>query len=243
MGDFYKPNEVGAPERLVAMAPLILWEVVDGDSNRRFGVSIDGNANINDYAPIKSAVVYYLEDRLSLSGIVRDRITFLWLLRSHTVEALDYRGFRMTLDRDGFPAIWELLGTSSPRIVYASMSIEDEAMEEFGAASIGRSFAVERPVEETPDVVVARVLSDGPQPMGPWVYIDGGDRAITTLLCRCMASQVGGFRDNVYYDLRPFPRGDGPSPIVDEFENRLQQMDEAGLDEILRLPSRFLEDR
>jgi hypothetical protein len=241
--DFYKPNEASAPERMVAMAPLVLWEVADDDWDRRFGIPIDGNAGTDDRSSIEPTVVYYFEDQLSLSEMVRDRIAFLWALRSRDDQALKYQGFRMTLDGDGYPVIWELLGDSSPRIVNVSRSLEDSVMEEFGSAAIGQTFAVERPSDEPSDIVVARVLSDGPQPMGPWVYVDGGDSTVTTLLCRCMPSQVDGFRESASYDLRPFPRGDESSSIVSEFETRLQRIDEASLDEILRLPSRFLEDR
>jgi hypothetical protein len=39
-------------------------------------------------------------------------------------------------------------------------------------------------------VVVARVIEDGPQPMGPIVYVSADGVTVETLICRCMSSQV-----------------------------------------------------
>ena len=55
-----------------------------------------------------------------------------------------------------------------------------------------------------PDVVVARIIDDGPVPMGPYVYLNAlPSRAVTTALCRCSPSQVEAFIETRYYDLRP----------------------------------------
>ncbi|MFH1109147.1 MAG: hypothetical protein V1790_08145 [Planctomycetota bacterium] len=55
-----------------------------------------------------------------------------------------------------------------------------------------------------PDVVVARLIDDGPAPMGPYVYLNAPPgRAVTTVLCRCSPSQVEAFIETRYYDLVP----------------------------------------
>jgi len=126
------------------------------------------------------------------------------------------RGVRITLGSNGFPLVWEALSTATDtRELYVSESLERAAVREFGGPLPGRRYAVERPIspttheswgdhsmDEARNVVVARLLDDGPVPMGPYVYLNAPpQRAITTVLCRCMPSQVSEFVETSYYDL------------------------------------------
>ena len=74
----------------------------------------------------------------------------------------------------------------------------------FGDPLPGRRFSIERAADEAPDVVVARIIDDGPVPMGPYVYLNAPpSRAVTTVLCRCSPSQVEAFIETRHYDLLP----------------------------------------
>src|SRR5262249_26008854 len=101
-----------------------------------------------------------------------------------------WQGIRMTLDSRGYPVIWEVID-SRERIaaIFVSKSLDAKSAAAYGAPLPGRHFAIERSVNEQPDVVVARLLDDGPEPMGPFVYLSREGLEITTLSCRCMPSQ------------------------------------------------------
>jgi len=95
----------------------------------------------------------------------------------------------------------------------------------------------------SPDVVAARIIDDGPVPMGPYVYLNAPpSRTVTTVLCRCSPSQVEAFIETRYYDLRPLetmdPNNGGlmrwaGTPVYSEL---LQPVTGKSLDRILRWP-------
>jgi hypothetical protein len=72
---------------------------------------------------------------------------------------------------------------------------------EFGKPLAGRRYSVERGVKESPNVVVARVIEDGPIAMGPMVYLSAGSRSVSTLICRCMAAQAKQLVESRNYEL------------------------------------------
>jgi hypothetical protein len=115
------------------------------------------------------------------------------------------RGVRITLGQDGLPLVWEALSTDTrTRVLFIAESLEQAARREFGEPLPGRRFSIERAADEAPDVVVARIIDDGPVPMGPYVYLNAPpSRAVTTVLCRCSPSQVEAFIETRYYDLLP----------------------------------------
>ena len=126
--------------------------------------------------------------------------------RSERAPYLQVQGVRLTLNSAGQPAIWEVLADSSgARLVFVSQSLEAAAAARFGKALPGRRHAIERSVEEAPEVVVARVIDDGPIAMGPIVYLSAGTRTVSTLICRCMPAQVKTLRTTATYDLLPLP--------------------------------------
>ena len=51
--------------------------------------------------------------------------------------------------------------------------------------------------------VAATLLADGPIAMGPLVYQSLRPAAVTTLLCRCMPSQVAETVNGMWYDIEP----------------------------------------
>ena len=147
------------------------------------------------------------------------------------------QGFRMTLDDNGFALFWEVLSPDPQRVIFAAQSVEDAAAIEFGEPAPDRQFSVERPVDESPSAVVPRILADGPQPMGPFVYIEGRHHDVTTLLCRCMPSQVEDFRKNAYFELHRLPSDSDRTRVAGSLHKLLRKADEVSIDQLVRIPS------
>ena len=128
-------------------------------------------------------------------------------------------------------------------LLFVSRSLESAARSTFGPPSPRRRFSIERLITDAPLSVVARVLDDGPIPMGPYVYVDSEGR-VTTVLCRCMPSQVRAFSGNGYYDLQPLealgPIGSVAMRGMDGFSKKnhtsRQEVHEKPITERLRWP-------
>ena len=194
----------------MTFAPLIVQELEGGveltDPNP-FG-AIDGEggtAQVNPRRPTLYAGTFTTRIR----GVDHDQVVYFWRypprLGQRGTFSREGRGVRITLGSDGFPLVWEALSTEArTRILFISESLERVAVGEFGGPLPGRSYAVERPMDEDPNVVVARVLDDGPVPMGPYVYLSAPpSRRVTTVLCRCMPSQISEIVETNYYNLLP----------------------------------------
>jgi hypothetical protein len=98
-----------------------------------------------------------------------------------------------------------VLGDSSgAELFFVSQNLEAAAVAEFGKPLPSRRYAIERSVEEVPEVVVARVLDDSPVAMGPIVYLSAGTRAVSTLICRCMPAQASRLLATRTYELLSF---------------------------------------
>jgi hypothetical protein len=102
-------------------------------------------------------------------------------------------------------------------------------------------------VEAAPDVIVARVIDDGPIPMGPIVYLSAETRQVSTLICRCMPAQARRLLVTGTYNLRPF-QGASTNALIMQARVMLQEReafwpgDDAsgkGLGACLRLPEVF----
>ncbi|KHE91760.1 MAG: hypothetical protein K8F52_07910 [Candidatus Scalindua rubra] len=196
----------------IYMAPLIIQEIPSGgagDMTDRFGfVTADssGRLHIDSTRP----VVYYFQSYIDLGGSVHQQISYLWCYDRGNTEyfgeniGIAVQGIRMTMDSDGFPAIIELLGdTSNYRILYVSKTLEETTVDIFGKPLPGRKYSIERNQEDLPDIVVARVVERGPEPSGPFVYIQSCSHDITTLLCRCENTQFRDIEEDVLYELLP----------------------------------------
>jgi hypothetical protein len=112
----------------------------------------------------------------------------------------------MTRDRHGYALICEVISSEAGlREFYVAKSVEQAAAREFGRPLEGRRYHVEPSLSERPDVLVPRIVGEGPQPMGPFVYLERHRRQVTTLLCRCEPSQLGTFARSSTYELICLP--------------------------------------
>lgn len=193
----FRPADATEEGLLLSLAPLLLFEVVnarDPDSVRAAqpGMVFPGLYNPKELAEMP--VVHAFVDEAFLSGQPRPRLNYFWL-QLHQAEgeqsAYTTQGIRLTLGGNGAPAIWEVVKDSSGgRLVFVSASLEAAARAAHGPPVAGRRASIERNVEEAPNLVVARVLDDGPTPMGPIVYVRPATTDIVTIICRCMKSQA-----------------------------------------------------
>jgi hypothetical protein len=97
-----------------------------------------------------------------------------------------------------------LADSSGAELIYVSRNLEAAAVAEFGRPLPGRRYTIEHSPEEAPNVIVARIIDDGPVVMGPIVYLTAGTRAVATLICRCMPAQAKRLLGTSVYDLLPF---------------------------------------
>jgi hypothetical protein len=190
-----------------ALAPLMVQELTKAT-----------NDNVTVFIGTGSpAEIHAFSDAAVIGGRQRARITYVWqgTRRVGAPEEEMEQALRITLDSGGHPVIWEILrDRSDRRVLYVAQSLEEKAVAEFGKPLPGRSHSTEPALDTAPEVVVARVLVDGPVPMGPMLYVDtGGD--LVTVICRCMPAQASSMVSSRYYELKP---GVGPSPVA--FDDR-----------------------
>lgn len=213
--NLFKPIHPEIPYSLgfdIYMAPLIIQDIPPGgagDMTDRFGlVTADssGRLHIDSARP----VVYYSQSYVDLGGSLYQQISYLWCYDKDNTEyfgknmGIAVQGIRMTMDGDGCPEIIEVLDdTSNHRILYVSTTLEETAVDVFGKPLPGRKYSIERNQEDLPDVVVARVVERGPEPSGPFVYIQSCSHDITTLLCRCENTQFRDIEEDILYELLP----------------------------------------
>lgn len=147
--------------------------------------------------------IFFHSGRIQLNGRWHEQKTYWWNYPQRGQGSLAAQGVRITLNSAGAPAIWEVLAdTRGAQVIFVSQSVETQASREFGAAQGGRRFAVERALNESPRTVVARVIEDGPMPMGPIVYLRGDTHDVTTVICRCMDSQARELASQLEYQLK-----------------------------------------
>jgi len=219
----YKPAEPKSEYLGFALAPLILQEVNDAKEPLslpdRFGTLSASDARVLDRS---RPAIYWRADAVQINGKALARFSYVWCYapdslkpeRMHGITStasgpakpgLPLQGIRITLNSAGQPAIWEVLADSSrAKLFFVSRNLEAAAMGEFGKPLLGRRFAAERSVEAAPDVVIARVVDDGPVAAGPIVYLSADTRAVSTLICRCMPAQARKLLTTSTYDLLPF---------------------------------------
>lgn len=186
----FKPRETDQTSALGSkLAPLFLQEVL-ATSAREHSVS-----------------VFFAEDQVLLHGRSHDQVTYWWPADAFAGagrEGEATQAVRITLNAAGFPVIWEILADDSgAELIFVSRSLEDSALGVFGPPLAGRRFAVERPLNEAPKVIVARVIDDGPMPMGPILHLNAHPPNVSTLVCRCMPAQARNLLATQTYELRP----------------------------------------
>jgi hypothetical protein len=217
----FKPVETGPTNTLgFKLAPLLLQEVVD--------------TNKVAVAP----VVYFQEGTVQLNGSPHDQVTFVWNSpkpAGATGVQSTVQGIRITLSASGAPVIWEVLkDDSGAELTFVSQSVEAAALKPFGKPVAGRRFAIEASPETAPDAIVARVIEDGPVPMGPIVHLNAGSHNVSTLICRCMPTQAKNLLATGTYQLRPLAESKLRPPFGKPGEEAA-----ARLQRNLRLPPGF----
>jgi hypothetical protein len=203
---FYKPSEESLSGPGGGMAPLIV-QAAEGDASLGFG-AVAGEFG-HERIDLQRPTVYFDDAPVQLGGQQLDLQTFVWRYPSHCgsrrCASCCGRGFRVLLGSDGLPILWEALSTDDDRRrLFVSRTLEESARREFGDPLPGRAFSVEADPKDARDVVVVRLLDDADVAMGPYVYLDPSpDGDVTTILCRCMPSQVDAFLETRYYRLAP----------------------------------------
>ncbi len=209
-----KPGDTDAGDAL-KLAPLFAVESGDGGVALPFSDSLAGST-IHDSLAARPATapaastIYFERSTTRIGNRSHPQWAYYW--RHRAAAALDGRidGIRMTLGDDGWPMVFERFASSEGVVtLFVSESLERAAVKAYGGPLPGRQFSVERSIDEQPRVVVARLIADGPMPMGPWVYVSSDGR-VTTLLCRCSPSQVADNAGGAAYDLRAVAQPDAP---------------------------------
>lgn len=245
---FYKPNENTTTPELFLLAPLIVQAAVDGNaqaSQMNHIAAIEAEEKGRLIFNVSKPTIYCDISTATLHGENHRQVTYVWWYSSDKLEHQSlhnavWRGYRMTLDLDGFPMIWEVLGNRSElSVLFVSKTLEEAAAKQFGSPLAERRFSIERSIKDRPKVIVARVLDDGPQPMGPFVYLSAEDRTINTIICRCMPSQIRNFIDNMNYEIQPLAKLgnlDLPASVAELPHRQNEINDPVWLQQSLRLP-------
>jgi len=208
-----KPREtVPTTDLAFTFAPLLMQEV----------------AGSNTSPKSVPATIYYELGTVQIGGNTHPQLTYLWPFKE---DSELNRGVRLTLDLRGQPVIWEVLDDQPcPRVIFVSESLEERAKAAFGRPVTGKRFAIERPFDVAPDVVVARAIDDGPTAMGPIVHQTASGE-INAVICRCMPTQARQLVATKYYELKSLSAATNSAPQILEMNRRL-------VDE-LRLPPGF----
>ena len=194
----FQPADAGSNSNLtLGLTPLIIQEVVDTNA-RALWQDQFGPTNATPVVGCTSASVL-------INGRPHNQFTYSWNYPPTSQPTVaKSQGVRLTLNAVGEPVIWEVLADSTgANILYVAQSVELAARAELGSPLPGRKFSVERSLADAPNTIVANVIDDGPVPMGPVVYLRQGSHDVSTLICRCMASQGGGLLGQTNYELQP----------------------------------------
>jgi len=198
--DFSKPNQANVTAFDPYLAPLILEEISSGTSAASFGVvfDVDGRVRVDSSRP----TVYYWQQFAELNGKVHEQLAFAWIYPDRSGSPGLVQGVRQTLDRNGFPFVYEVLPRHARgRVAYVSLELESEATRALGGPLAGNRYTVEPDAAQLPDVVVAGTTADGPEPMGPYLYLRSGTREISHLHCRCSPTRFKKLRHDRQYEL------------------------------------------
>jgi hypothetical protein len=254
--EYFKPAETktSTNELSFALAPLILQQVSVAPEPPslldRFGtLSVSNGAPVLDQS---RPTIYWGSDTVQVNRRPHARFFYVWCYSPGPQAALLMQGIRITLNSDGQPVIWEVLADGSgAKVLFVSQNLEAAALAEFGKLLPRRRYAIERNAEAAPEVIVARVIDDGPIPRGPIVYLSAGSRPVSTLICRCMPAQARKLLATSTYDLVPFQEASTNSLIM---QARVMLGERAGfwpgddtggkgLEACLRLPKVFSSSR
>jgi len=215
---FYKPREESLVGIESTFAPLIVEEI--GTDDECAADDPFGSIELTPYTPTRKEprwtrshpTVYFAEGIVDLHGERFQHLVYLWWYAArHTCPGGKHglgRGVRVVVDPSGYPILWEALeayhGENAPdRVVFVSADLERRAREHFGEPLPGRRYSIEGPKILGRNVVVAGLIDDAATPMGPYVYLNKGQRYITTIHCRCMPSQFENVAETREYRFQP----------------------------------------
>lgn len=193
---YLKPSEGALAAFPDALPPLILQETFSrSDAPIRAGIGALSRDDRGRLRVDPTRPTVYLAEGSALLGAneYRQLYHIWWRARERATEGVgpSWYGFRTTLGDDGFPIVWETISnTEAVTQIYVMQSLADAADAAWDAPLPGRRFTIESDAARFGNVVVPRILSDGPVPMGPWVYLRAQDLHAATLACRCMPSQL-----------------------------------------------------
>lgn len=251
-GVLFKPDFVHLDTLISTLAPLIIQETVVQEASQPSepdGFGAVELAGIDRRRP----VIYAHEGTTTLNGQIHTQVAFGWCYPAERSKAgrPRVRGVRMTLNSSGEPVIWEALADEGETsVLFVAGSLEQATLAQHGPPLPGRRFSSERSVRERPDVLVARVIDDGPIPMGPIVYTRAKAQTISTVLCRCMPAQVRNIVGNYPFELLPVDSLPDPEFLRDDEASRASNTLRAlvaadgdgegnSLESRLRLPDQF----
>jgi len=206
-----KPGEVPGHELARRLAPLVLQEVRGTNPPSGFTNVFFHFSAIELHGRTHAQVTYWWEypapvgaSRVERRSSPRRGPELRPRPRPVAPAGLSAQGIRLTLNSQGVPAVFEVLGATNETIaVFVNDSVEAAARAQFGGPLPGRQFALERAAEEAPRVHVARLLEDPPAVMGPIVYLHADSRAVATVLCRCMPAEARELAGESLYTLVP----------------------------------------
>jgi hypothetical protein len=229
------PQSIAGDQRW--MSPLIVEELdpLRGDDPPISGFGrLIADATGHFTADPDEPTVYHGTESVEIRGTDFVQSTYLWFYPTLQLGGdVGWRGFRMLLDRRGYAIVWEILSSETElRVLFVSKPIEDAARRQYGSALPGRCWVVEPCVQQHADLVVARIVGDGPQPMGPFLYLDYPARRVSTLICRCEPSQVDLFPDSRLYWLAEL---ENEELAVRQYIDRVNDRHRGGSLETLRL--------
>ncbi|MHC5109142.1 MAG: hypothetical protein ACYTHJ_04595 [Planctomycetota bacterium] len=186
---YFKPEPDQLGGWLDTHAPLIVQQTDPGlglsGQDLLFGTPFrldDRSIDID----LSQPVVYAEQDSAPTGVDGFMELRYAWCYRRN--EKVQVCGIRILIDQDGFPLLWSPIGVGAAdrQTVFLSSGVVDESV-----------------LLPSEDHLVVRTIEPGPIPMGPFVYVRAADLRISTVLCRCMPSQVYEYESERWYLLRP----------------------------------------
>lgn len=215
------------------MSPLILAETREEESDdfsRFYALATDHRAE-REVDQSTAPTVYFYQSETAIDGVAYEQTIHLWFYpAANDGEPAPFLGVRQILDKSGYGVLWESLSSEArDREFYVAESLEEAAAAQFGEPLADRRFSIEPVLADHPEVVVIRTVGEGPQPMGPYVYVDWSSPSISTLRCRCEPAQITQYGSTLHYALKTIERPDQIAVIAD--------LEEADLNGRLRWPA------
>ena len=246
---FYKPRDRTGTAEERKFAVVIAQETPstrDIPNHLRIGAiekDEEGRWTVDTSRP----TVYTAESFVILGNTYCAQRIHIWAYPAPDGKGAIWRGVRTTYGPTNYPLVWELLtADGQPTVMFVSKTFEKAAEREYGRPLSGRRASAERGLDEHPNLVVARVLPDGAEPMGPVVYVDATAYVPTTVLCRCMSPQTAQYVEKPEYEILPLDNlgdvqvaADGPFRLIRSSTPPESSADRPWIEQALRCPQRF----